>query len=107
MKNTIYKELFSLVRHDGEHLVVINPETDDGVVVMRLSEFKKLRGDSEDKGQVPESLPIVEKEPILAKKEAEDLSFWEASKHSTEENTVELDNKGDSGRIHERKKRYC
>ena len=103
MKHNIYKELFTLVGKEGERLVVIDPDTDDGVVVMRLSEYKKINSDHKE--IVVEKIDEQETEdmPTLAKNETQDLSFWENSSEQDDIKTKELDNKHDSGRIHERK----
>lgn len=103
MKTNVYKELFTLVRKEGERLVVIDPETDDGVVVMRLSEFKKLTGGAKEITVEKIEEEVGVDEPILAKNIAQNLSFWEHSSAEKDAPAIKLDNSDDSGRIHERK----
>ena len=103
MKDGIYKELFTLVRHEGERLIVINPDTDEGVVVMRLSEFKKLTEGSKEMVVEPQVAEIEGDAPILAKNDVENLSFWENPNAPSARKVSKLDNAVDSGRIHERK----
>jgi hypothetical protein len=99
MENNIYKELFTLVHHEGERLVVINPETDEGLVVIKLSEYKRLR-DTEQTDHLPQ---VDKDDPILAKNIEKNLSFWEHTKEETEPIAIQLDNPANSGKIHERK----
>lgn len=96
MKGNIYKELFSLVRNEGERLVVVNPETEDGLVVLKLSEYKRLRGEGE------QSTKNAETEPILAQNTDKNLSFWPSEDAEKEPSGAKLDNSVNSGRIHER-----
>ena len=100
MHGNIYKELFELVRNEGERLVVVDPSTDDGLVVLRLSEYKRLRGaDSE----IQTHLANQDKAPILAEKDDKNLSFWDDTTRVKEDSATTLDRTSDSGRIHPRK----
>ena len=101
MKDNIYKELFTLVKKDGERLVVIDPETDEGLVVIRLSEFKRLSNENREIMIDETQDEITADEPILAKNLTQNLSFWDHAKEKKAPEAKELDNKHDSGRIHE------
>ena len=95
MSKNIYKELFSLVRKEGERLVVIDPSTDDGLVVIKLSEYQRLRDGTTEKNE--------DIEPILADNLQKNLSFWENGTTENSQEAPELDNSANSGRIIERK----
>ena len=107
MNKSFYKELFSLIRDEGERLVVIDPDNDDGLVVIKLSEYKRLRDFAKADAQ--------QKQPTLAQISQKDLSFWDTAPKEEEalKSTSDvrepssfapsIDKEANSGRIHERK----
>lgn len=56
MKNSQLNRVLQLVRHTGDRMVVLDPETDDVVVMMRLPEYENLIGAKETEPTLNQNL---------------------------------------------------
>jgi hypothetical protein len=56
MKNSQLNRVLQLVRHTGDRMVVLDPETDDVMVMMRLPEYEDLIGSKETEPTLGENL---------------------------------------------------
>lgn len=78
MKNSQLNRVLSLVRHTGDRMIVMDPETDDVVVMMRLPEYENLLG-------------VRETDPTLAENLAETVPWesWNADDKDEKDNEDE------------------
>jgi len=100
MNGNIYKELFNLVRSEGERLVVVDPNSGEGLVVLRLTEYQKLREDGIRRIPVTSDNKL---KPTLARNSDKNLYFWDDENEEKDDNLGKLDKQVYSGRIIERK----
>lgn len=80
MKNSQLNRVLQLVRHTGDRIVIMDPETDEVIVMMRLPEYEEMIGVKQIEPTLAENLNVFDHEDrfdknwhdILEESDAED-----------------------------------